>query len=139
MKSFVKICLVLVTAVTMAADTAHAQTSAATTSTNAPAAKPRPKSKPYSGTIASADSDAKTITVTLANGESQTIKITSKTRIKKGPDGEPATLADATAGQKIRGYEHKDDAGDWVATTVNIGERKPKTAAPAAAAPATKQ
>ena len=137
MKSFVKICLVLVTAVTMATYTAHAQTSTPSTSTNAPAAKPKPKSKPYSGTIASADSDAKTITVTLANGESQTIKVNSKTRIKK--NGEAATLADATAGQKVRGYEHKDDAGDWIAGSVNIDEMKPKTAAPPAAAPAPKQ
>jgi len=137
MKSFAKVCLVLVTVMTMAAYSAQAQTDSSTTTTNtAPAAKPKPKSKKYMGTIASVDSDAKTITVTLASGDSQTIKITSKTRIKK--DGEAATLADAAAGQKVQGYERKNDAGDWVAGSVNIGEMKPKAAAPPAAAPADK-
>jgi hypothetical protein len=133
MKSFTKTCLVMLAALTMTAFAANAQTSSATTTTNsAPvAAKPRPK--PYAGTIASVDADAKTITVTLANGNSQVLHIGSKTKIKK--DMEPATLADAAAGQKVRGSMHKNDAGDWVANTVNIGQTK-KAAAPAAAPPA---
>ena len=137
MKSLAKLCLVLLAAATMAAFTANAQTDSSNTNTPPVAAKPKPKSKKYMGTIASADSDAKTITVTLASGDSQTIKITSRTKIKK--DGEPATLADAVAGQKVQGYEHKNDAGDWVAGSVIIGEVKPKAAAPEApAAPAAK-
>jgi Cu/Ag efflux protein CusF len=133
MKSFAKVCLALVTALTMAAYTTHAQTTSSSTSTNTPA-KPKSTSKKYTGTIASVDSDAKTITVTLASGDSQTLKITSKTKIRK--DGEAATLADAAAGQKVQGYEHKNEAGDWVAGSVIIGNPKPKAAAPPAAAPA---
>lgn len=119
-------CLVLLTALALAATTANAQTNS--TSTNAPAAKPKMKSTRYAGTIASVDAAAKTITVTLASGATETLSITSKTKIKK--DGEPATLADAAAGQKVKGSSHKNDAGDWVATTVNIGETK-KAAPPA--------
>jgi len=135
MKSIAKICLVLMTALTMAASTTQAQTAPATTNTPA-TAKPKAKSVKYAGTIASVDATAKTITVTLASGDSQTIKVTSRTRIHK--DGEAATLADAAAGDKVQGYEHKEDAGDWVAGSVNIGLMKPKAAAAAPAAPASK-
>jgi hypothetical protein len=140
MKSLAKVCLVLTTALTLAAFTAQAQTDATSTAPAKPAPAKTPM-KRYFGTIASVDNDAKTITVTLANGSSQTIHIGSKSHIKK--DGEAATLADAAAGQKVRGTDHKDDAGNWVANTVNIGEPKPKAAAStpdtaAPAAPATK-
>jgi hypothetical protein len=132
MKSFAKICLVLLTAVTMAAFTAQAQTNAMPSGTNKPPAAAKPRVKRYAGKIASVDKDAKTITITLANGTSQTIQITSNTKIKK--DGQPGTFADAVAGQKVRASEHQDDSGNWVATTVNIGEPKP-SAPPAAPAP----
>ncbi len=133
MKSFAKICLVLLTAVTMAAFTTQAQTDASSSSTNKPpAAAAKPKAKRYAGKIASVDKDAKTITITLASGASQTIHITSNSKIKK--DGEPGTFADAVVGQKVRASERQDDSGNWVATTVNIGEPKSK-APPAPAAP----
>jgi len=130
MKSFAKTCLVLLAALTMTAFATNAQTDSSSTSTNKPPAAAKPKPKAYTGTIASVDSDAKTITVTLASGASQTLKVGAKTKIKK--DGEPATLADIAAGQKVKGYEHKGESGDWVANTVNIGEPKPKPAAPPA-------
>jgi hypothetical protein len=133
MKSFAKICLVLVTAVTMAAFTTLAQTNTAPAGTNQPPAPAKPKAKRYVGKIAGVDNDAKTISITLASGDSQTLHITSKTRIRK--DGQPATLADATVGLRAVGAEHQDDSGDWVATTVNIGEAKPKAATPPAATP----
>ena len=126
MKSFAKICLVLLTALTLTAFSANAQTNSAPASTNKPAGaatKPKATSKPYAGTVASVDSAAKTFTITLHMG--------SKTKIKK--DGEPATSEDIVVGQRVRGYEHKDEAGTLVATTVNIGEKKKA----AAAAPAT--
>ena len=133
MKSFAKICLVLVTAVTMAAFTTQAQTDSTSSSTNKPpAAAAKPKARRYAGTIASVDKDAKTITVTLSSGASLTIHVTSDTKIKK--DGEPGIFADAVVGQKVRGLERQNDSGNWVAGTVNIGEPKPKAAAPPAAA-----
>jgi hypothetical protein len=132
MKSFAKICLVLLAAVTMAAFSTNAQTNATSSGTNKAPAAAKSKGKRYAGTIASADSDAKTITITLASGASQTLHITSNTKIRK--DGEPGTFADAVVGQKIRASERQDDSGNWVATTVNIGEPKPKAAAPPAAA-----
>jgi hypothetical protein len=132
--SFAKICLVLLTAVIMAAFTTNAQTNSSETSTNMPPAKPKLKSKRYAGKVDSVDSNVKTITFTSASGVTQTFHITSKTRIKN--EGEPATFADVAAGLKIFGAEHKDDSGDWVATTVNIGEPKKKAAPPAASAPA---
>jgi Cu/Ag efflux protein CusF len=132
MKSSAKACLVLLAALSLSALSTNAQTNATPTSTNTPAvAKPRPK--PYTGTIASVDSSAKTITITLASGASQTLHIGAKTRLKK--DGQAATLADATVGEKIRGSAHKDESGDWVANTVTIGEPKPK----ASAAPGSQQ
>jgi hypothetical protein len=133
MKSFAKICLVLLAALTLAGYSTNAQTDSSSPSTNKPATAPaRQRGKAYNGTIASVDNDAKTFTVTLASGESQTIHFTSTTRIKK--DGAPGTSADIVAGQKVRGTERKNDAGDWVASTVNLGEPKPRTVAPPAAA-----
>ena len=93
--------------------------------------RPPPPSRnrnPIVGKIASVDTDAKTFTVTLASGASQTIHITSRTRIRK--DGQPATLADAAAGLKVSGTEREDDSGNWVANTVNIGEPKPNPPQP---------
>ena len=72
------------------------------------------------------DTAAKTFTVKLASGETQTIHFGSKTRIRK--DGAPGTSEDIVAGQKVRGTERKDDAGDLVASTVNVGEGKAKPA-----------
>jgi hypothetical protein len=136
MKSFAKICLVLVTAVTLAAFTTQAQTNSMSSDTNKPpGAAAKPKVKRYAGTIASVDKDAKTITITMASGVSRTIQTTSNTRIRK--DGEPAVFADAVVGQKVRGSERQDESGNWVAVTVLIGEPKPKPAA--SPAPATKQ
>ena len=131
MKSFATIGVALLAALTLAASSTNAQTNAPSSSTNkAPAAAAKPKAKRYAGTIASVDKDAKTITITLASGASQTLHITSKTKITK--DGEPGVFADAVAGKRVKGSERQDDSGNWVAGTVNIGE-KPKAAAPAAA------
>jgi|SRR5271157_312107 len=133
MKSSAKICLVLLAALVMAAFSTNAQADASSSSTNKPAAAAaKPKAKRYAGTIASVDKDAKTITITLASGASQTIHVTSNTKIRK--DGEPGVFADAVVGQKVRASERQDESGNWVATTVSIGEPKSRTAAPPAAA-----
>src|SRR5271154_420047 len=126
MKSFAKFSLVFLAALALAASAVQAQTNDLPASPNkAPARAPRPK--PYSGVVASVDATAKTIPVTLANGSSQTMHVTAKTRFRK--DGQPATLADATAGIKIRGSAHKEDSGDWIVHTVTLGEPKAKPAA----------
>ena len=129
MKSFAKICLALITAVTLAATTGHAQTDSTSGTNKAASVPPKPKAKRYAGKIDSVDKDAKTVTITSARSGSQTLHITSKTRIMK--DGEPATLEDAAAGLRASGSERQDDSGNWVATTLNIGQTK-KPAAPAA-------
>jgi len=129
MKSIARLCLIAVTALTLATVTAQAQTppDSSTTSTNtAPAPKPRVRGKQYKGTISSVDKDAKTITFSMVSGKTHTIHITSKTRIRK--DGEPATMDDAVVGQKVRGTYRENDSKEWVASTVNIGEPKPRAA-----------
>ncbi|MGP8200125.1 MAG: hypothetical protein ACLQU4_11560 [Limisphaerales bacterium] len=130
MKSFAKICLVLLTAATMAAFTAQAQTDS---TTNKPPAAAKPRAKRYIGKVASIDNEGKTITVALDSGKSQTLHITSKTRFRKA--GEPATMADVTVGERVSGGYHEDESANWVANTVNIGQPKPKAAPPAASAP----
>jgi hypothetical protein len=133
MKSIAKIWVVLAAALTMAAFTVHAQTDSTTTNTP-PVAKKKAGSKQYRGKIASVDGDAKTITFSMASGTQHTIKVTSKTHIKK--DGDDATFADAAVGLAIRGAYHTNDTGDWIATTVNIGN--PAKKAPATPPPADK-
>lgn len=128
MKSLAKVCLVAVAAMALAAFTANAQTDS-TTSTNTPP-KPKARGHQYRGTIDSVGSDS--ITITTPGGESVTIKVTSKTRIKK--NGEPSTLTDIMKGDQVRGTDRKNDDGDWVASTVNDGVVK-KAAPPAATTP----
>jgi Cu/Ag efflux protein CusF len=123
---------VLLTAATLAAFTTQAQTDS--TATNKPPVAAKPKAKRYVGKIAGVDSDAKTITISLDSGKSQTLHVTSKTRIRK--DGQPATLADVTVGQRVAGGYHEDESGNLVANTIAIGQPKPKAAPPAASAPA---
>jgi hypothetical protein len=137
MKSFTKICVILLATITLAAYTIEAQTESATPGTNtAPTAPAKPKRKVYRGKVASVDANAKTITFTMASGVSKTLQLTAKTRIKKS--GEPATLADGVEGIKIYGVYHEDEDGNWVANTVNFGNPKPRVAptnAPPAAMP----
>ena len=140
MKSFTHVCLVLVTAATLAAFAAQAQAEAATSSTNKPAAAAKPKGKNYVGKINGVDNDAKTLTIALTNGTSQILHCTSDTRVFS-KDRQPAQLADLTAGLSVFGREHQDESGNWVANTVNVGEPKPRkahSAPPANPAPATK-
>jgi hypothetical protein len=131
MKSLVKMGVVLAAALTLAAYSTNAQTPAPSTETNT-TATPRPKSHQMSGKIASVDIGAKTITVTLRNGTSETVQVTSKTRMSK--DGAPATLEDATVGEPILAVARKDDAGNWVAFRIRFGAPK-KKAAPSTNAP----
>lgn len=132
MKSLTKICLAILTVLTLAAFNAGAQTNAA--GTNA-APHPRPAGARYNGTVSAVDATAKTFTITMKSGQTRVYHVTSKTTIKK--DGDPATFTDIAEGVKVRGAVHKDDSGDLIATTVLIGEVKPKASAtPPASSPA---
>src|SRR5665213_293553 len=98
-----KVCLMLLTSLTLVAYSVQAQTDSSA-STNAPAATPKPKAKRFTGKIASVDSDAKTIT--LEGPTAKTIKITSHTKIYN--NGQPGTLADAAVGLHVSGASHQD-------------------------------
>jgi hypothetical protein len=123
--------MVFVAAFVIAGLAANAQTDSTATSTNTPPAPAKHHAgKRYMGNVTSVDSEAKTVTFSMTSGKTHTIHVTSKTKIKK--DGEPATLADATAGLKISGSYHLDDSQNWVASTLNIGETKKKATPPPA-------
>lgn len=112
------------TAFAATATTVHAQTN---TSTNASPARPRPHmGKRYFGKIESVDSDAKTISITMKNGKTETLKIGSATKIKK--DNEPATLSDATVGMTVRAYTTAADTN--TASSILLGDVKPRAKTP---------
>ena len=114
--AFVAAALVAVPSASRAAD-----------STNTPAAStsaPKKRSLPFNGKVAAVDTAAATITVGQL-----TINITSVTKITK--DGKPAILSDITVGATVSGAYKKDDAGKLNATTIKVGEKKKKKAAPA--------
>jgi len=83
-----------------------------------PAAK-KPRGLPLHGKVAAVDAAAGTITV----GQT-TLNITPETKLKK--QGQPATIADITVGEKITGQYKKDEAGKLNATVINIGGKSEK-------------
>ena len=111
-------CLILAAAVALAASTTAAQTNRVATNTPAAVAKPKARSKPYSGSVASVDRDAKTFTITLEKGKRKILRITAKTKFKKG--GALATFADLDLGESVKGTAHLDSSSNLVASTVNI-------------------
>lgn len=73
---------------------------------------------PFSGKVKAADKTA--MTVTLEGKEKErVVAVTSETKITK--EGKPATFADITTGETIRGQVKKDDAGKEHATSILIG------------------
>jgi hypothetical protein len=142
MKSFAKLAAVFLATLTVAAYSSNAQTgtpptSSDTNSAAAPVAKPKPKGKRYVGKIDSVDTSAKTITFTTKGGVTQTLQVTSRTRIHK--DGQPATLDDVAAsiGERISGTERMDSSSNWVASTVLVGQPRPRPSTNAPPATAT--
>jgi Cu/Ag efflux protein CusF len=134
MKSFTKVCVIVLASLTLAVTSGHAQADATATSTNtAPPAVKKAKSKRFSGKVASVDNDSKT--VTLAGATAKTVKITSKTKIYN--EGQPGTLSDVTVGAHVYGQEHEDADGNMVASTLRIGEPKRRTPPPSATTPAS--
>lgn len=79
-----------------------------------------PKSKnarlPFTGKITAVDTAASTVTV----GE-RVFNISSETKILK--DAKPATLAELTVGEPVRGSYKKDEAGKLNAALVNAGAK----------------
>lgn len=73
----------------------------------------------YYGKIASVDSSAKTFTITSKKGKSRVFKMTDTTEITK--DGQPATMADVTADQKVHGQYDKQADGTMEAKSVMLG------------------
>jgi hypothetical protein len=73
----------------------------------------------FNGKLSAVDTNAMTLTV----GE-RTFEITSETKITK--DGQPATLSDGMAGEKVSGSYKKDADGKLTATSIHFGEKKKK-------------
>jgi hypothetical protein len=88
--------------------------------TNAPAAAPKTVRAPFKGKVTAVDTAAMTLTI----GDSEKIYVTSKTKITK--DGKPATLSDVTVGDAATGAYKEDANGQKNATSIRVGEKKPK-------------
>ena len=86
------------------------------------AATPKPKNSrlPFTGKITAVDTTASTVKV----GE-RVFNVTSETKVLK--DGKPATLAELTVGEPVRGSYKKDEAGKLNALLVHAGA-KPEAA-----------
>jgi hypothetical protein len=132
MKLTTKICLILIAATAIASLPVSAQSTNTAPTTNAAPTVRRAPRPAYRGKISAADAASLTLTVTGMRGEFK-VKVTSKTKITK--DGQPATFTDAVAGLNAGGQGKKDADGNWEATTLRL--TTPKTAAPAAKAPAS--
>jgi hypothetical protein len=74
---------------------------------------------PLNGKVAAVDAAAGTVTI----GQT-TVTITSETKILK--QGQPATIADIVAGEKISCKYKKDEAGKLNATAIHIGGKADK-------------
>jgi hypothetical protein len=85
----------------------------------AASASPTMRGIRYRGKIASVDNSARTFTITTKKGESRVYKMTDATKIMK--DGQPATMADVTADQNVRGQYHKAADGTMEAKSVMLG------------------
>jgi hypothetical protein len=102
---------------TFAAEKKAASTTASA-SPSASVTKERPF--PYHGMISSVDQTAKTFTI-ASKEASRVFKITDKTRITKG--GSPATMADITEKEEVRGSYWKNADGSCEAKAVKIGPK----------------
>ncbi|HUA38426.1 MAG TPA: hypothetical protein VMA35_08560 [Candidatus Sulfopaludibacter sp.] len=97
--------------------------------TNAPSAgqtAPKPKTHgaiPFHGKIDAVDTSAMTLKV-----GARIFEITADTKIFN--NGEPATLADAKAGEPVRGTYKKTEAGKLEAVTVHLGAKAAQTPKP---------
>jgi hypothetical protein len=88
--------------------------------TNAPVKKHKRHDRlVFNGKLSAIDTNAMTLTV-----GKRTFEISSETRITK--DGQPATLSDGVAGEKVSGAYTQDADGKLTATSIHFGEKKKK-------------
>ena len=78
---------------------------------------------PFRGTISAVDQNAKTFTI-AGKETSRIFMVTDKTTVTK--DGNPATMSDITADEKVRGSYWKNADGSLEAKTVKLGEKTDK-------------
>lgn len=78
---------------------------------------------PFSGTVASMDNQAKTISLKKKEGE-RVVKMDSKSKIEV--HGKPAVLSDVKAGDYAHGTLHKDAAGNEVIQSAKFDKEGPK-------------
>jgi hypothetical protein len=109
----------------------------AQTEDKAPAKKPasenskkeeakKQRTLPFRGTLTAVDKAARTLTV-----GKRVFQITSETKVCKGPEKAPATLADAVIGERITGSYQQTADGKLMARSIYLGGQT-------AAAPGTK-
>jgi hypothetical protein len=103
---------------TFAAEKKSAATTASASPTGSGTKGERPL--PYHGMISSVDQTAKTFTI-ASKEASRVFKITDKTVIKKA--GNPATMADITEKEEVRGSYWKNADGSCEAKAVKIGPK----------------
>ena len=72
----------------------------------------------FYGTISAVDASAKTFTV-----DNQTYSIVAETQMTKAADDKPATIADATVGETVRGSYTKSSDGKLNVTKVRFGKK----------------
>ena len=84
--------------------------------TSPSADKPGPNR--FYGTISAVDASAKTFTV-----DNQTYSIVPESQMTKAADDKPATIADATVGETVRGSYTKTSDGKLNVTKVRFGKK----------------
>lgn len=74
------------------------------------------RSLPFHGTIIAVDKSAKTLSV-----GKRVFQVTSETKVFKGPEKAPATLADAAVGERITGSYQQAAGGKLTARSIYLG------------------
>ena len=92
----------------------------------APAEKVEKKAKfrPFNGVVKAVNKEAKTFT--LQGDKAQEFAVGAETVLRK--DGQPATLDNIAAGDKVGGRAREATGGKWEAVTINIGTKAVKEA-----------
>ena len=90
--------------------------STAAPSESASTTAPRPGPRAGDGVVTSVDSDS--LTVRDATGTSRTYQVTSSTKIHRGP-GETLTLADLSAGDRVKVRTSSDSSDDSTAVDID--------------------
>ncbi len=95
------------------------QAPAAALSSPSPAAQASLRPIPFHGKIAVVDSSGKKFALAIKTGTGRVLMVTDKTMLTKG--GSPATFADITKDEEVRGSYLKKADGSLEARTVKLG------------------